>query len=144
MPPEQASSPGPPRGRGFRAVAKGRSAGRLERSGCLQHKLPLAAASSEQKPLWPDLKPQWLSRRDSGHLCWLWPEPLCLPPLPDVISQGSYPCISSAVSLLKYRAHDPYFFPLCSVNGTGCDCPGSGDWDQRSILPSFTSSPLTV
>ena len=46
--------------------------------------------------------------------------------------------------ILKHRAHNPYFFPLCNVNGTGCDCPGSGDWDQPSILPSFTSSPLTV
>lgn len=56
-PPKEASSPGPPHGRGFRAVVKGLSAAGLEPLGCLLHKPPLTVASSEQKPPWPDLNP---------------------------------------------------------------------------------------
>lgn len=124
-------------------MVKGLSAVRLEPLGCLQHKPPLTVASSEQKPPWPDLKPQWLLRRHPGHPCWLWLESFCPPP-PDVTSKCSYPCVSSVVSVLKHRPMLHVFFPLCNVNGVVCYCPGAGDCGQPSKLYSFTPSPLTM
>lgn len=56
---------------GIRSCGQRAVSGRLEPLGFLQHKPLLTVASSEQKPPWPALNPQWLLRRDSGHLSWL-------------------------------------------------------------------------